>query len=225
MDWRQRSQVWGPYLTFPARTQWDFSNKEASLWCHPGCFELAGQECILMLELPKSWPNFKLWMTYTSTSQEKSTQCWTLRTSGLVAVFSAKGWGCWEWGLARSQPKKTATILRALAAFQGCKIAVAPVPILAVCCPDPLMLDSTFGGSYGVRIPDLPMLLKTTWVRTTSKQVKDAGGLKSLSSNRPHQQMGGEAKPAERSGFDWLLRCRTTCLWTTTCCWAVETVH
>lgn len=46
------------------------------------------------------------------------------------------------------------------------------------------MLDSTFGGSYGVRIPDLPMLLKTTWVRTTSKQVKDAGGLKSLSSNR-----------------------------------------
>ena len=58
------------------------------------------------------------------------------------------------------------------------------MPILAVCPPDPLMLDSTFGGSYGVRIPDLPMLLKTTWVRTTSKQVKDAGGLKSLSSNR-----------------------------------------
>ena len=71
-----------------------------------------------------------------------------------------------------------------LAAFQGCQVEVSPaVPLLAVYPDDPWMLDKAhLEASYGddkpagQDLPELAMLLKTTWVRNTSKQVKKAGG-------------------------------------------------
>ena len=70
-----------------------------------------------------------------------------------------------------------------LAAFQGCKVEVSPAaPVLAVYPADPWMLDKAhLEASYGddqpagQELPELPMLLKSTWVRNSSKQVKKAG--------------------------------------------------
>ena len=72
-----------------------------------------------------------------------------------------------------------------LAAFHGCKVEVSPdVPALLVYPEDPEMLDkSHLQASYGMdkpagkELPELPMILKSTWVRNTSKQVKKASGL------------------------------------------------